>query len=434
MWPAYAFYLTTACSWLAACFAIRRPPWPTGAIAQAAFRRTVVAYCGWCTLFLPPVYRALDKALGIPNGTRLLLALTAIIGAFATQPWLNWFVPPEARLERKQSTTRSRAGLAVLESKVVLGVTLAGSVASFFLIRRPSGIVSEPLNGAFLIAYRRDWWLLLFLLLTHGFVAGVFLRLIAAYLPVVRGSLHRFPDPIARCRFQCFIYTAMLGLFYNVHELARVVLYYAGLPASPASHSATASLVLAVYNVAELWCYYGSFRWLAHYLAYHQFESIWWALYRAIPTITHRPPRSRFTDGIWLGPRAVGDRLRSRIFEIWDGISTLYPYRSAALARRARAACVAAGLPDEEIVPVVEATLLRGSIAAKERDSPPAQPRAPLPTFAQDSLGEQIVFLQRVAWAWTHAPIVASLGTDERVAEDGSAQGRLPEHQEIHLD
>lgn len=425
MWPAYAFYLTTACSWLAACFAIRRPPWPTGALAQAAFRRSVVAYCGWCTLFLPPVYRAVDRVLGLPNGTRVVLAVTALAGAFATQPWLHWFVPPGSKPERERPGARGRAGLALLDSPVLFALAVAGTIASFLLIRRPANVASEPLNGAFLVAYGRDCWLLGFLLLTHGYVAAVYLRLIAAYLPVVRTSLHRFPDPIARCRFQCHVYTAMLGLLYNLHELARAVLYYAGLPAHPASHSAAASLMLALYNVAHLWCYYGSFRWLAHYLAYRQFGPLWWALYRAIPTVAHRQPWSRHTDGVWVGPRAVGDRLRARIYEIWDGISTLYPYRPAALAQRARVACAAAGLPEEEVEPVVEAVVLRASIEGKGRQPLPVAGRLPLPDYPQESLGAQIAFLQRVAWAWAHSPIVASMLADGASTAEREGRGAV---------
>lgn len=409
MWAANLFYATIGCSWLMAGLAISRPSWAHGALAHASYRRAVVAYGCWCSLFLPPVYRALDRATAIPNGTRLVLAATAIIGAYLARPWLHWLVPPQDSISQAAGKQSGQRALSLLCSGPFVCAVLVGAIVSFVLAGKTAGVRSEPLNGTFLAAYGRDGGLLAFLVLAHGYIAAVFLSILVAYRPVLRGLLHRFPDPLARCRFQCSVYTAALGLLYNLHEGVRSLLHFSRVASEPTGHNATASLLLALFNVTALLCYSVSPRWLAYYLAYRQLAPLWWTLYRAIPTIAHRPPWSRPTDGLWLGPQAVNDRLRSRVYEIWDGISTLYPYRSATLAQHARAACAVAALPDEQIAAIVEAVLLKDSIAALGVQQAPVANREPLPGFAQESFGEQIAFLQRVVWAYARSPLIPSV-------------------------
>lgn len=148
--------------------------------------------------------------------------------------------------------------------------------------------------------------------------------------------------------------------------------------------------------------YEGSWR---HYRAHRRLDSLWRGLHDASPVVAPRPARARLDSA--LSVREFGLRLYQRVIQIRDGAVALRPYLNGAIAEHASALCLVAGVAGGEARGVVEATCLASALRARTFDQQPARsPATPL-SPPNETLESELSYLQGVARAYQHSPIVA---------------------------
>lgn len=131
-------------------------------------------------------------------------------------------------------------------------------------------------------------------------------------------------------------------------------------------------------------------KWRAHRRLY----PLWWALYRATPTIALDPAGSPLMDALRV--RDINFRLYRRVIEIRDARLVLKPYLDGGLARQARSHATERGLSGLDADAAVEALVLRTAIEAAKRGSRP-QERRETQSSVGASLDDEVTWLLRVA-------------------------------------
>lgn len=416
--------LRTGLAAAAALDTLRGRGWRAEPLARHAYRGGVVAKIFYDFLAVPRVYTAIGHRTGIPNSARLLIDLLAVAGMWRSQPWLHWFTPLPHQAARGAQHRHAANTLPILDRPWPAATVAARLILCLWRANRDTVPGDTPSPGKFLAVYRRSPWSLGYTLLAHGFVGVIYYRFLTIYWDTRRRWLHRVTDPVTRLRFRLSYDSFVIAGMYNLHECLCAVAAYTGRPLPARAHDAISETLLCTYTAVLVLGFHGPVHWLAQCRAYREIRPLWQAIFQVIPGIARWSPRPPCANGLAiLAPGSISRLLRGLVYETWDGISTLHPYRSEEVARRARSACRAADLPDDETAIVVEAAVIRAALRAPcGRPTPPTDAFA-LPPRAGHNILEQADYLERLARAFATSPIVERVTSDQGAC---SAQLRCP--------
>jgi hypothetical protein len=369
------------------------------------------------TLLLPSVYAAIDAALGVANLTRPL-AHACVVGA----SWSALAVLYHLNFDASTAVKRvRRAGwLAVL----AIGLLFALFAVSGATTEETVAFTDRYADQLSVVVYR-----LVFLAYVGVMLADV-VRLSWRYAGLSRSH------PALHLGMSLVAVGGLFGLGYVAHGILyltnRHVPWGYPVPDVPASTMlGAASVSLVVLGVTlPAW---GSrfipsvYRWFREYAACRRLYPLWRDLCRVVPEIALTPVPSAVADT--LDVRDVTFRVCRRVVEIRDGRLALSTRVPPATAEWADALAHAAGLTGDQRRAVVEASCLRAALHTRQTlEEPPARSAMP-PTIAATALADEIAFLELVADAYQHSPIVqASSRNDSGAAALLACRGhvRLP--------
>lgn len=399
--------LRTSLTAAAVLDALRGHGWAAEPLARRAYRGALVANTLYNFLAVPRVHAAIGHRTGIPNGARLLIDLLAVAGMWRSQPWLHWFTPLPHQAMRGGQQRHAANTLPILDRPWPMATVAAGLILCLWRANRGRIPSETSTPGEFLAAYGRSRWILGYTLLAHSFVGVIYYRFLIIYWDTRRRWLHRVTDPVTRLRFRLSYDAFIVAGIYNLHECLCAVAAYTKRPIPARAHDALSDLLLCTYTAVLVLGFHGPVHRLAQYRAYREIRPLWQAIYRVIPGIARQPPRPPRTYGVPTLPgESIGRLLRGLVYEIWDGISTLQPYRSEEVARRARSDWQAANLPDDEMAIVVEAAVIKAALRAPDGQLTPPIDAFALPSRAGHNILEQADYLERLARAFATSPIV----------------------------
>jgi len=400
----------TGLCWIATL--LRLPPLMRrcSTLEQRAFCLALFGLAAGLTSQIPPVYRALGTLsrvpnVGVPVGHGLVL-----IAAWAASAMLLYSTYAPAL-----GTRRANRRL------VVLVVGLLTMVVLFSLVP------AQKQTLEYVKAYGRlslvTYYYLIYLALL-GLAAGDIARLCWRY-----GRLAQ--RDVLRVGLQLVAISAVIAILYVLYKGTNVTgnRLHARLPLGDETVISRTLLVVGTVLVTagtsvSRW---GPrlqverlYVWLRHFRSYRRLSPLWRDLQRATPEIALYPPASSRADAIAV--RDLHFRLHRRVIEISDGLLSVRPFLDADIAAQARQAALGAGVSGDELMAVVEAAVVSAGIAAKSSGRPTAAIPAP-PHLNGDPSGE-VAWLERVAGAYAHSPLVRSVREQERrrrVATDGAA-------------
>jgi hypothetical protein len=333
------------------------------------------------TVFHPPIYRAIDRAAGIPNFARLLGNSLGVMSAWAFQPVI-------IRLLHGRAHKRGIVGS---------GWLVTGTIAMMALLFfRASVPVEAPTDFQALYSaapYTAEYRLVL-LAYIGILVLQIFLRSLSNGRVI--GSI-----PQSYLRLQARVQTIGwgLGVAYASLECGYIALALMGVVSSHAYPTTLAYAVFASGCTALLsGGLLGAYHWGAQYRAYRLLYPLWRDLYDATPGIALDPPHSARADMLTL--RNLDLHLYRRVTEIRDGVVALQRYTDAAMADRARALCRTKGIPADDTTACIEAIVWAAAIEAKRRGQRVPAPMGGTPMRTDTDLVVEVRHLERVAHAY----------------------------------
>lgn len=392
--------------WVAVAYklpAFRRSPRDP---AVRAYWLTLLSLALALTALLPPVYVAIDRLAGVPNLTRLLANSLALVTAWTVQAFLFYLSEPEALARR---AVRRR------------GLTLVGTLALMAGLFIAAPVDQEAVN------FTRRYGDVPFIL-EYRLVFLAYLAVAAANVARLSWRYAAIADrPSLRLGLRLVAAGGLVSLAYVIHEGLYVmsrrldVTYLVSRPEIVTLILvAVASSLMVIGSTMPAWGPHLGIprvcRWVGHYRSLRRLYPLWRDLYRASPEIALLPPPSRLTDVLTM--HDLGFRLYRRAVEIRDGRLALRPYLEPGIANTACQLCHEAGLDDEEIQAVVEATCLAVAMHAKASGRVPAGiVPTPAPPGGSD-LTSEVAVLERVARCYVSSPVVAAVLTRLEHAED----------------
>lgn len=385
---------------------LRALHWRLRNTAQRANCLSLLAVCLSMTVFHPPVYRAIDRIIGVPNCARLLGNSLGVISAWAFQPVIMRLLHYE---ERKRHLLRS-AGLMV---GTIVAMAVLFSRASV-PVEAPTDFQARYSTAPYIAEYR-----LILLLYIGLLVVQIFSRSLRN-----RQVIHTIPRSYLRLQARLQTIGWGLGTAYAGLECGYIVLALLGI-VPPHSYPTTLAYTLLAGGCVTLVSggLLGVYRWWEHYRVYRLLYPLWCDLYAVTPDIALDPPRSAHADTLTF--RHLDLRMYRRVTEIQDGVVALRRYTDAAMRDRARAVCNTLGVSEDDAPTCVEAIVWAAAVHAKRRGW-----RAPIPvttplTRSDVDLDAQLHYLQRVARAYQRlAPYAAALVDEIRDASASSMRTR----------
>jgi hypothetical protein len=203
----------------------------------------------------------------------------------------------------------------------------------------------------------------------------------------------RAQDRTIRVSLRLVVAGTALGLLYLLDKSVLAVAPRAGFEFPfgrsllPAKILPTTAYVLVLVGAALP----ATLGWLHHYRLHRGLGPLWWALYRADPTIALDPPS--VPDVMVL--RHLRLRVYRRVIEIRDGLLVLQPYRCPAVATAARARAVATGLSGRALEAAVEAETVAAALRSRLTAAAPVPRSGPI-TGGVD-LADDTAFLTQVS-------------------------------------
>ena len=351
LWPAGATVVWAALAYRV--WGLRRDP------GDPTLRMLCVALGGIAlalTFAIPAVYLATDAFVGIPNLSRLVMNLGALLFSMAVQQLLvSWLYPPE------QARRRGRRWLWLYLPAVAAQVVLfAGAPVDEEAVDFTVRYGDEPSVMA----------LLAILSICLAITIADIVRLCWRYAAAAQ-------RPYLRIGLRSTGLGAIAGLCYWVVELVRQLVRLATWPSGVVllSDHATQILFALTTFVGTVFVAVGLTipawgprlddvrRWISQYRDYRRLRPLWTMLYRATPEIALEPPSAR--DPWWIGD--LDYRLVRRVIEIRDGRLALRPFLDPVVAERAAGTGQRAGLSGVELQAAIEAASLVAAVRAKER-------------------------------------------------------------------
>ncbi len=383
-------YIVAGSCWLQRLALAATPVWDhlsaaDDRIARRAARQASTLIAVFGTFHIPRAYLFVDQVTGIPNSAHLAMNLTAVLGTWVYQPWLDasegWVPSPPQRALRH-----------------TLALATGGGLMGLFALAHRSGLdTSEP--GDFTLRYGATPYILAYTTLSHGYIGANQLRVIRHHLSFW-GSDHLAADPNLRLRARLITSAFAAGVAYNGVEIAKALLVRLRVPI-PANLALYGTLLpIAALNALVLLAIplFKVVSWLMHYYLHQRLYHLRQTLVAANPDLLCEPVRFRVLDALPVnGQGPIELRLRQRVKEIWDGIATLYPYRDARIA--ARALYRREGVADVDTTLHIEAALLEGALRARAEGRPAPPPIPPIAGPADPTLLGQAVYLHRLSQA-----------------------------------
>jgi hypothetical protein len=330
------------------------------------------------TVFHPPVYRAIDRAAGIPNFSRLLGNTLGVMSAWAFQPVI-------IRLLHDRAHKRGILGS---------GWLVAGTIATMALLFfRASVPVEAPTD--FQARYSAAPYTAEYRLVLLAYIGILVLQI---FLRSLRNGrvVASIPQPYLRLQARVQTIGWGLGTAYAGLESGYIALALAGV-VPPHAYPTTLAYTLFAGGCAALLSggLLGAYHWGRQYRTYRLLYPLWRDLYRATPGIALDPPSSARADMLIL--RSLDLRLYRRVTEIRDGVVALRRYTDAAMADQARALCCATGTPEEDASACTDAIVWAAAIQAKRRGQRVLIPVGATPMRTGMDLEVEVRHLERVA-------------------------------------
>lgn len=400
--------LPTLLLWLPVGFrlrALRRRP---GDRAQQAAFLASFAFALAATVLVPPAYLALGRLSGVPNLARYLGDALVVVSCWGSLVFLVHLTEPEEVARH----------LAAHFARVLLAPLLMMSGLFALAHTHPEAWQSDPqdVHGPFLLVFRLVFFAALAVAGWHG------IGLLWNYGRAARA-------PTLHLGALLMALGNVFGLMYVTQQALYVSSRLAGTPYPLGDPALLGSALVAGFMLCMLlgatlpaWGQRVGvltlYRWFGRYRAHRRLYPLWRALAQANPEIALLPLRPPLLDALTV--RRLGFHLHRRVMEIWDGRLALQTYTDGAAAADARALCERAGLPDDRVHAVVEATNLAVALRAKAAGRlslRPDSPSLPPATQSADMEGDA-VFLGEVAHHFMHSPIVRAVL--RRGAQDAS--------------
>ena len=364
------------------------------------------------TVFVPPVYRSLDRLLGVPNASELIGHCLVLVSA-----WQGRAVLP--RLADAVVRRRWAALDAALLAAVLAGLTWLFVLAPVDV--EAPGSFTRRYAGA---PYVAEYWALFLAYL--GFALGHMALLSRRYARIV-------PRRFLRVGLHLVSAAGCVGLVYFAHWGLPPLLHRLGLPVPgfldvewrPVS-AAAVSLLLVGATIPQwgpLTSRWSPRRLWQQHRALRRLRPLWLDVYRATPDIALEHHRSRI--GELLDLRALDYRLYRRVVEIRDGRLALLPYMDEATAEDAARRGRAAGLRGEALEAVVEAARIGAAVDAKAAGRRADSRRTPgAPALRGDDLSGEVAVLEKVAAAYRSSAVVRQLRAAPAHRAAGAGKGR----------
>jgi uncharacterized protein DUF6545 len=288
--------------WTAAAYRTWRLPRGPRSPQRVALWLNVVALAVAATVFYPTVYRALDRAAGVPNLAELVGHSLILVAAWQAHSILIFLI-----YERSAAWRRTWVG-GVL---VAVAVT---AMAVFFVLAPVDQEAPQTFTATYAGApYIVPYWVTF--LVAVNLLLGSMVRLVARYA-------NRSPKEHLRLGLHLITVGGSFAVAYWCYWSAYLVLRLAERPVPSGLSTAGRICMFA----ALAFCVLGStvpalgprvglptpYAWLASLSDYRQLYPLWRALATAVPEIVlNRPPRITLDVRFWLN---------RRIIEIEDGL------------------------------------------------------------------------------------------------------------------
>lgn len=370
---------------------LRALHWRLHDAAQRANCLSLFAVSLSMTVFHPPIYREIDRIIGVPNFARLIGNSIGVIGAWAFQPVVMRLLHYE---ERKRGVFGS-VGLMV---GTIVTMAVLFSHASV-PIEAPTDFQARYSTAPYIAEYR-----LVLLLYIGLLVFQIFSRSLRN-----RHVVRSIPRPYLRLQARVQTIGWGLGTAYAGLECGYIVLALLGI-VPPHSYPTTLAYTLFAGGCVALVSggFLGVYRWGEQYCAHRLLYPLWRDLYAVTPDIALDPPRSAHADALTF--RNLDLHLYRRVMEIQDGVVALRRYTDAAMRDRARAVCDTLGVSKNDAAVCVEAIVWAAAVQAKRRGwRVPVAVATPV-TRSDTDLDAELHYLQSIARAYRRlAPRAASL-------------------------
>ena len=338
--------LTVLLVWGSLIWKLQTLGWRPRDTIQRSYCGALLALALVLTVFHPPVYRAVDRIMGIPNFSRFLGNSLGVISAWAFQPLITKLLRYQAR------------GRGVLASAWLMIGTIGVMI---FLFHRMSVPQSAPTD--FQERYGAAPFVAEYRIVLFAYIGLAMYNLFA--LSLRNGAVVRSINQWHRrlwARLQTIGWD--LGTAYSTNECVYVVLRRSRFAHHAPYDLLLANILLTGFLVMILsGGVLGLFHWVAQYRALRQLFPLWRDLYRATPQIALDPPPSEGADMRAL--RNVGFRLYRRVTEIHDGIMALQSYTDATMIESADRLCKRMGITGQRAEATAEALIIAEATHAK---------------------------------------------------------------------
>lgn len=367
----------------------RRPRSPE----QRSFWLALFGLAAALTSQIPPVYLALGELTGVPNIAVPVGHALVLIAAWAATAMLLVSIFP-ARLGARRANRRLAVLVLGLIAMVVLFNLVPAKTQTFQYVTRYG-------HQSFVTAYYLIYLALL------GFASLDVARLCWRYARLAQRDA-------LRLGLRLVAIAGGIAMLYVGYKGANVIntRFQARLPLGDEATISRSLLVVGTIIVTagttvSMWGprlrLESLFDWSRHHQSYRRLSPLWRDLYAVTPEIALYPPPSPRAETIAV--RDLRFKLHRRVIEIRDGGLSLRPFIDAGVTTRARQAAEAAGVRGDELEAVVEAAAMAAGIAAKASGRS-ALASSPFSSPVADDPSGEVAWLQKVAHAYTHSPVV----------------------------
>jgi hypothetical protein len=354
--------------------------WPRDTI-QRSFCGALLALGLAMTVLIPPIYRGIDRVMGIPNVARLLGNCLGVVSTWSFQPVITRLLRYQAR------------GRGVLDSMWLMVGTVGVMILLFGRMNIPQSAPADFQERYGAAPYVAEYRIVLFV-----YIGLALYNLFV--LSLRNGEVIRNINQAHR-RLWARLQTVGwgLGTAYAANECVYVLLRRTRFARNVAYDGLLASVLLCSFLILVL---SGGpielAHWVGQYRSLRQLFPLWRDLYRAMPQIALNPPPSERADRLAICD--VSFRLYRRVTEIRDGMMALQPYIREPLGD-AQSGCGRLKTEgDESTEAAREAARIAEAIVAKRLGKRASQPRIEPLVFSDASLEDEVRHLVRVARAY----------------------------------
>src|SRR6266508_725242 len=348
--------------WAAAIYRTWRLPKGARSPQRVALWLAIVALAMAATAFYPTVYRALDRAAGVPNLAEFVGHSLILIAARQAHAILIFLIYPRSAARWRTWVRGALVAVSVTVMAVFFGLAPVGQEA-------PQTFTAVYAGAPYIVPY----WVTF--LVTVNFLLGDMVRLVARYAT-------RSPNEHLRLGLHLIAVGGSFGVAYWCYWSTYLVFRLAGLSVPTGVRTAGRVCMFA----AIVFCVLGStvpalgpriglptpYAWWASMRDYRQLYPLWGALATAAPEIVlNRPPRLMVDARFWLN---------RRIIEIEDGLRLYGRNPPQVQQSEPQPSHHSATYRD----PATEAELIRQAVSAG-RPQATASPDAPADEAAQET-------------------------------------------------